>query len=251
MTYRILALCALATLTVLEPARVWGHGFTLSLSGNNLVTHSDDPPLPIPPELVPNDRAFVENLDDVLGVLQTDAGGPGGGTAFVQNRHFSFEVLGPLWFSNGGDATPAANGAKMTIVDQQAGFGGQRVLTGADVGLQPILPISGRTSHEFIWQLTGTPAAGAYGIVYRVHGGQNGGDDFGTTPWILSVYATPGFADTGNLDLAAAKIIAAAVPEPASVAMLSAGLAAAVGAALHRRRTRKVSRGLRQAQSAR
>ncbi len=88
MTYRILALCALAVLTVLEPGRVFGHGFTLSLSGNDLVAASGDPPSD------GNSLVFITKLEDVLGELQAGHGAAGGGTSFVTDRHFSFDIGG-------------------------------------------------------------------------------------------------------------------------------------------------------------
>ncbi len=142
---------------------------------------------------------------------------------------------------------PAAAGIKMTLVDQQAGFSGLTVsVDGTDTGTTSGFDISGRTSHEFIWKLTSSGALpeGVYGVLHQVHGGPGTklaptGDPFGSTPWLLSVYATPGFDPdplNPNVDLAAREIYAAAVPEPTSIAMLGGGLALAVTVALRRRR---------------
>ncbi|MGD9644607.1 MAG: PEP-CTERM sorting domain-containing protein [Pirellulales bacterium] len=247
MSYRILALCALAVLTVLEPARVWGHGFTLSLSGNSLTAISGEPPSDN------NQLVFITKLEDVLGELQAGHGGAGGGAAFITDRHFSFELGGPLLYSNGGAAVPAAAGVKMTIIGQQPGFAGQIDLDGDD-GPASGYAISGRTSHEFIFKLssTGDLPDGVYGVLYRVLGGPGTaasptGAPFEPTPWLLSVYTTPDFdPDPLNpnpaVDLAARELWAAAVPEPASVAMLGGGLAVVIGAALRGRRRKRVAR---------
>jgi len=244
MTYRILALCALATLTVLEPARVWGHGFALSLTSSSLVATSPEPPSDS------NPLVFITALEDVLGELQAGHGAAGGGAAFVVDRHFSFDLGGPLWYSNGGTAVEAAAGIKMTLVDQQVGFSGQSVSLDGDDGFTSGYPITGRTSHEFIFKLTSSGALpdGVYEVRYRVNGGPGTKDSptgpaFDSTPWIMSVFTTPDFDPdplnpNPNVDLAARELWAATVPEPASVVMLSAGLAVAVGAALRRRRKR-------------
>lgn len=241
MTYRTVALCALALVTVVEPARVWGHGFALSLSGNSLVAVSPEPPSD------GNPAVFVTAFEDVLGNLEAGHGGSGGGAAFIVNRYFNFELAGPLLYSNGGAAVPAADGIKMTLIGQQAGFSGQVSLDGDD-GLIGGFPISGRTSHEFIFRLTSSGALpdGVYGVMYRVSGGPGTrenptGPAYDSTPWIMSVFATPGFdPDPLNpnpaVDVAARELWAAAVPEPASMVMLSAGLAVAVGVALRRRK---------------
>ena len=219
---------------------VQAHGFSLKLSGNSLVATSDSPTSD------GNLSVFVgEQFSDIAGKLQADHGAVGGGSAFIVGKHFSFDAFGPLWFSNGSDATPAAPGVTLKLIDQQAGFTGQSIVMSAtSPGKTTGFPISGRTSHEFIWELTIDTTVpghvtsipnGVYGVGYIVKGGLNGGADFLPTPLLVTGLTTPDFDPdptnpNPNVDLAGIAIYraATAVPEPTTLALAVMGLGGVV-----------------------
>jgi hypothetical protein len=208
--------------------QAWGHGFSLSLSGNTLNATSNDFPGNANPNL------FGAVLEDVLGELSSDHGGAGT-SLFGTGKSLSFEVRGPLWFSNGGAATPARDGLSLSV----EGTGGAIAVDG-DTNALAGFPISGNTSHEFLFTLLadaglpfGAADNGVYGIMYRVIGSPTGGSAYEPTPWLVSTWMTPNFnpgndplSPTSPLSLAEKAIYTAAiaVPEPSTMALAGVSL---------------------------
>ncbi len=231
--------CLFFLLALAGSTRVaWAHGFSLSLSGNTLVGTSNDYPGN------GNPRLFNEVFDTIGGEFTIDHGGAGT-SLFGTNKSLGFDVVGKLWYSNGGPAVPAAAGISLLIEDQQAGFVGPSITIDANSLVTPGYAISGNTSHEFIFTLQGLSIPeGVYGIAYSVRGNPVGGDPYVPTQLLVSTWMTPGF-DPGQdplnpespLQLAQVAIFnaATAVPEPSSI-VLSAICAGAMALVAMRRR---------------
>jgi hypothetical protein len=229
--------------TVLWAPLAWGHGFSLSLSGNNLSASSNSFPAN------GNQYLFGEAFDDVLGELVTDHGAAGA-SLFGTGKSLTFEVLGPLWFSNGNGspATPARDGLSLVVEGSRPGFPGLIEIDGASTHVAGFA-ISGNTSHEFLSTLTDDPSLpfaaadnGVYGIMYRVIGSPVGGAPYVPTPWLVSTWMTPGFnpgndplSPTSPLSIAQRAIYTAAVavPEPSTIALAAAAM---IGMVMLRRR---------------
>ncbi len=208
-----------------------GHGFSLSLSGNTLVGTSNDFPGN------GNARLFNEVFDEILGEWKIDHGGAGT-SLFGTNKQLAFDVLGPLWYSTGGVAVPAAVGVSLQMADQQAGFVGPSITLDANSTITAGYPISGNTSHEFIFTLDGAAShEGVYGIAYSVRGNPVGGNPYVPTQLLVATWMTPNF-DPGEdpldpespLQLAQVAIFNAAstVPEPSSIVLAAMGAMALV-----------------------
>ncbi|MEX2113716.1 MAG: hypothetical protein WD845_11055 [Pirellulales bacterium] len=222
----------------------WGHGFNLSLTGNSLGATSNSYPANGNPYL------FGEVFEEVLGELTTDHGAAGA-SLFGTGKELSFEVLGPLWYSNGNPAVAARDGLSLLVEGDRPGFPGSIEIDGASSYIDGYA-ISGNTSHEFLSTLTADLLApfsvadeGVYGIMYRVKGSPVGGSPYEPTAWLVSTWMTPGFfpgsdplAPTSPLNLARNAIYSAAiaVPEPSAIAL--AGAASIVVAAFGCRRCR-------------
>lgn len=208
-----------------------GDGFALSLSGNTLVGTSNSFPAN------GNARLFNSTFEDILGSWETDHGGAGA-SLFGTNKELAFDVLGPLWYSTGGVAVPAAVGVSLQMADQQAGFVGPSITLDASSTITAGYPISGNTSHEFIFTLDGAALhEGVYGIAYSVRGNPVGGNPYVPTELLVATWMTPGF-DPGEdplnpespLQMAQVAIFNAAstVPEPSSIVLAMLG-AVAIG----------------------
>jgi hypothetical protein len=206
-----------------------GHGFSLSLSGNTLVGTSGDFPGN------GNSRLFNDSLLDILGEWKSNHGGAGS-NLFGTNKELAFDVLGPLWYSTGGVAVPAAVGVSLQMADAQVGFTGPSITLDANSTITAGYPISGNTSHEFVFTLDGAALhEGVYGIAYSVRGNPVGGNPYVPTQLLVATWMTPGF-DPGQdplnpespLQLAQVAIFNAAtvVPEPSSIVLAVLGAVA-------------------------
>ena len=216
-----------------------GDGFALSLSGNTLVGVSNDFPAN------GNARLFNSAFEDVLGSWETDHGGAGS-NLFGTNKQLAFDVLGPLWYSTGGVAVPAAVGVSLQMADQQAGFVGPSITLDANSTITAGYPISGNTSHEFVFTLDGaTSHEGVYGIAYSVRGNPVGGNPYVPTQLLVATWMTPNFNPGEDpldpespLQLAQTAIFNAAstVPEPSSIVLSAICAGAMAMVAMNRRR---------------
>jgi len=210
---------------------VHGDGFSLSLSGNTLVGTSNDFPAN------GNARLFNSSFEDILGSWETDHGGAGT-SLFGTGKELAFDVLGPLWYSTGGVAVPAAVGVSLQMADQQAGFFGPSITLDGNSTITAGYPISGNTSHEFIFTRDGAALyEGVYGIAYSVRGNPVGGNPYVPTQLLVATWMTPNF-DPGPdplnpespLQRAGVAIFNAAstIPEPSSIVLAALGAVALV-----------------------
>jgi hypothetical protein len=216
-----------------------GHGFSLSLSSNTLVGTSGDYPGN------GNARLFNEQFLEILGEWKTEHGGAGT-SLFGTNKELAFDVLGPLWYSTGGAAVPAPINVSLEMKDQQGVFAGPSITLDANSTVTAGYPISGNTSHEFIFTLDGAALhEGVYGIAYSVRGNPVGGNPYVPTQLLVATWMTPNF-DPGEdplnpespLQMAQAAIFTAAtaVPEPSSIVLSAICAGAMAGVAVRRRR---------------
>ncbi len=241
MRWFVLSTCLLSLVCAAPSA--WGHGFSLSLSGNTLAASSNDFPGN------GNQYLFNASFEDVVGDLSSNHGAAGS-NLFGTGKELSFEVRGPFWFAtgNGAPAAPARDGLSLLVEGTRAGFPGLIEIDGASTHIDGFA-ISGNSSHEFLSTLSDDPLfpfaaadQGVYGIMYRVVGNPVGGSAYEPTPWLVSTWMTPGFnpgtdplSPTSPLSLAQNAIYnaAVAVPEPSTIMLAGA---AVLALALIRRR---------------
>jgi hypothetical protein len=199
------------------PSRmVHAHGFTLSNVGGVIMAENNDPPYF-------DAHLFGHGLDLANTALSRnqsdhgaiDADNPGSGFT-IPGDTLQMELLGPLWYSNGGAAALASPGVVLTV--EQKVTNAMRTISSAGPLGGP-LTLAATSSHEIIWSLPfGTPE-GAYGLNYRIVGNAAGGQAYTPSDPLTVVFTTPGF--TGDTAAAEQAIFAAAVPEPATWALLA------------------------------
>jgi len=244
MTLRSFKLLAAALAALLPASGAFGHGFSLSLTGGTTLNAiSGDWPGN------GNQHMFIEQFTPIGSDLFSDHGGAG--TAlFGSGKSLSFDVHSALYYSDGSGspAIPAPPGISLLIEDQQPGFTGPSIVVDGTTNFVAGFPISGNTSHEFLWTLQGaTIPEGVYGLAYIIKGQPaGGGTPYVPTPRLVTMWMTPEFfpgndpfAPGSPYLLAQAAIYEAAttvVPEPSSVVL--AGLAISGLATVARRRRR-------------
>ncbi len=177
-----------------------GHGFVLTLDGNQIQATSQAPTL--------SPHLFVGDLDQFSDtVFFADHGGVQAGSGFsVPSDTFALEFQGPLWFSHGDPATRAPPGMALhgTSYDSFGAPLGTVNIMGTTVDHSGF-PVVGNDSHSIGWILSANAiASGAYGFSYRVLGLKNGDPQI---PFVASaplavVFETPDFVGTANAPLA-------------------------------------------------
>ena len=155
-----------------------GHGFQLSLSGNQLVGTGDD----FLEGKTTNPSTFSSAWTNVTASALYNKGSGGvsvsasGGLSLANGDTLSLEFATPLMYSSGGAASPVAPGVGLAFNSYVSStytlpnLIGASILSGSLV-LPGRLDVSGTTSHSIQWVLSGSPIpAGVYGFAYRVHG---------------------------------------------------------------------------------
>jgi hypothetical protein len=223
---RTIGFLTLAILLLLPVRFVNAHGFTLRNVGGAIMAENNDPPY-FDPHLFGHaldiaNATLSRNQSDHGGI---DADGPGSGFT-IPGDVLQMELLGPLWYSNGGAATLASPGVVLTA--EQKVTGAMRTISSAGPLGGP-LTLGATSSHEMIWSLPFGSSDGAYGVSYRIVGNAAGGQPFTPSDPLTVVFTTTGF--TGDIAAAEQAIFAVAVPEPSTwvllaVACLSCGFRA-------------------------
>jgi hypothetical protein len=228
---RLSKLFAVALVAAMPASGAFGHGFSPTLTGNALNGISSDWPGN------GNQHLFIEQFNPVGSDLITDHGGYGQ-LLFGSGKSLSFDVHSALYYSDGSGspAIPAPAGITLLIEDQQSGFVGPSAVVDGTSTFVGGFPISGNSTHEFLWTLQGaTIPEGVYGLAYIVNGSPVGGSPYGPTPLLVPMWMTPSFfpgddpfAPNSPFNLAQAAIYEAAtnpVPEPSTTVLLGLGFA--------------------------
>ena len=218
-----------------------GHGFQLSLSGNQLTAQGDD----FLGGSTTNPYTYSSAWTTVTGgsdYLKTAGGvepSATGGLSVAGGDTFSLEFVSPLMYSNGGTATPAGSGIAMAIrsyVSTTYTLGNLIDSSSLNGTVIPsaFLNVSGNTSHSINWELTGSSIpGGVYGFAYVAHG-SNGATTYGPTgPLVVLLNTGDSFSDPTSV-LAARAAVYSAVPEPNSVVLAGVGAVLLLGYASRR-----------------
>ena len=172
-----------------------GHGFELSLNGNQIAAVSEVPT--ISPHL------FVEEFDSFSATeLFTDHGGVevGRGSIQLPGDTLGVEFLGPLWYSSGGVAQRAGTGLTLNATSYDTSVTPNTILGSVNLSGSTTnpgsFPVVGDDDHSIGWILSGTSIpVGAYGFSYRVTGLKDGDAETPFQPSVplVVVFSTPGF----------------------------------------------------------
>ncbi|MDZ4819444.1 MAG: PEP-CTERM sorting domain-containing protein [Planctomycetota bacterium] len=218
---------ALAVCLTLETAPVFGHGFSITLEGNQMVGKFTDNPIGQQDRLY---HQMLFNFDS--NEHEMDHGGP---VAAFSGNNFKGTVLGNLWYFDGVEAVEAPAGALLKMLDTTTGD--FLTVDGSGVIGNPI-DLAADNGHGVLWSMPQTSPAGIYGIAYQVDA-----TNLSNVPYLTSnplVVMTKVGAYNGDLAAAQTAIYNAAigVPEPSTWALLCGGMAtlAFVQRGLRRRR---------------
>jgi hypothetical protein len=212
----------------------FGHGFQLSLAGNKLVGTGDD----FLDGKTTSTNTYTSNWTALTSgsVYVKGAGGvqpsDTGGLSVASGDKFSLEFLGPLLFSSGGSAVPAAVGVDLVpnsyvsttyttpnLIDSST-------LNGS-LTLPDLLDVSGNTSHSIQYVLSAANVpAGVYGFSFRVQGRNDvtGAQYLPSDPLVV-LLNTSDFTDPTTVTAARAAVLSA-VPEPSGLFIGAIGFAA-------------------------
>ncbi len=189
----------------------FGHGFVLSLSGNQIEAESEVPT--ISPHL------FVEVFDAFSStVMFTDHGGVEAHSDFnLPSDKLSLDFLGPLWYSNGGLAQRADDSLTLNATSFDSFMAAIGSIDISGLSMNPgSFPVVGNDAHSIGWKLESSSAdapipTGVYGFAYRVEGLKDGNPLTSFVPSVplVVVFSTPDF--TGSLNAAQTAIFNAAL----------------------------------------
>ncbi len=231
MIFRISTTLAL----LLAAQAVWGHGFNILLDANQLTSSSATFVRELdPPPLNSMTHGFFNKVDG----------------QFDSSDTFRFDIVSPLFYSNGSGAELAASGVSVTgyslasLSDIPTSSQVMSDATGAPSGLFVGSVLS---THGMEWVLSDTAPHGVYGFAYQISGYAAG--DF-QAPYdpvtvVLGMH-TDAFDGDPNMALAQQQVLeaaaqfatASAVPEPASWLLGFISALALAGLAWRRRRAK-------------
>ncbi len=225
------SLMVLVMLAIAQSA--FGHGFQLSLSGNQIVGTGDD----FLGGTTTNPSTYASVWTNVTAgsLYNKSAGGvqpsTTGGLSLANGDTFSLEFFGPLMFSSGGAAAPAAAGVSMAANSYVSttytapNLIDSLILDGT-FSIRDILDVSGNTSHSIQWVLSGSSIPpGVYGFAYKVHGVNGVAHTiYDTSTPLFVLLNTPDFTDATAVTAARGAVLDA-VPEPSG--LILAGISGA------------------------
>lgn len=224
------------TLALLLAAQiVWGHGFNISLDGNQLTSSS---------------ATFAHELDPPLLNSMTHGFFNKVTGQFDSNDTFRFDIVSPLFYSDGSGAELAGPGLSVTgystasLSDIPLSSQVVSDATGAPSGLFVGSVLS---THGMEWVLSDGAPDGVYGFAYQISGYADGNlaTAYDPVTVVLGMH-TDAFDGDANLVVAQQQVLeaaaqfaaASAVPEPASWLLGFISALALAGLAWRRRRTK-------------
>jgi hypothetical protein len=235
MIFRFLRLLLLFVLIAAGEA-AFGHGFQLSLTGNKLVGTGDD----FLDGKTTATNTYTSNWTALTAgsLYVKGAGGvqpsDSGGLSVASGDKFSLEFLGPLMFSSGGSAVPAAAGVSLVANSYvNTTYTAPNLIDSATLDgsltLPDLLDVSGNTSHSIQYVLSAaTVPAGVYGFSFRVQGHNDAtGAAYLPSDPLVVLLNTSDFTDPATVTAARAAVLSA-VPEPSGVVIGAIGFAAAI-----------------------
>jgi hypothetical protein len=187
-----------------------GHGFEIHLDNGQIAIEIDPDATLI--DLGP--LTFVDDLTNVGGGQSFATNGAVGmrdGSGFGAEDTFRFDLVGRLWFSDGGP-TVAAPTQQLTVQDETATLAAH--LDGKSNGAAGFA-ISAADSHELSWTITDPSAAppvpGVFGWSYVVRGADGDGQSYQSSAPVFVALHTEGLTDPATLELAATAVRNAAL----------------------------------------
>ncbi len=224
-------LTAFVMMALAGASNAFGHGFRIDIDANNkIVLHTDDPNA--------GSRSIYE-VQTLLGpsaFRSTDHPGYdvdtlNGDSGVTIGASFGFNVLGPLWYSNGGAPVPSPVGKNMVITPQDFTIPGSVTVTGTS-GFQNGFLIGaydgstlGVYEHQFNYEIDvpGGVPVGAYALSMELTGTNNVGVPYvASDPFVIVfnngylISAFPALAD---------QLYTAALPVPEPSTMVLAAIA--------------------------
>jgi hypothetical protein len=200
-----------------------GHGFVMFLSGNKIIAESDD-----------NNSLHNGSLDGNNQELSGFKVLIGSGLN-IPNDTFSLELLGPLWFSDGGPGVLAGAGIELKVESYTNStyttLMGSAIRSALSSG-GTNFSIPGNDDDSMVFSLSGMSIApGVYGIGMKVHGLDEGNllTPFDTSEPVVMTFRTEGFSQGNSVTLAEAQTAIysqAVVPEPSGIALAVAAAGA-------------------------
>ena len=237
---KYLNLIAIFAIAVGSANVAWAHGFLITAPGGKLTLTSEDPTaggLPL---------YKVQSLLGPATFKSADHPGYDVQSGISIGTSIGFNVLGPLWYSNGGAPVLSPAGVDLDIVPQDILVPGSLTVAG-DSGFQPGFLIGeydgsslGDFEHQLNYSLSvpsGVPV-GAYALALQLTGIDSLGQPYVSSDPFVAVFNNG--LPVNTLPAVAGQLYAAAVavPEPSSIVLALVGGMALAYFARRRREVR-------------